>query len=136
MYGMFMFFKSIKVKLLNTTKKKACEELKPWIISTCNHFWWSCATCDGDEIIMKENQTTIVFYIQNKHCLTENTLYHQFSHSEVSKVDERCKSRLSPKSQDFEALQSIVFDKNNFGGYGASYTVLTPWCIGIVPFST
>ena len=39
------------------------------------------------------------------------SFYCQWSHSELSFVDEHSKNWLSPKSQAFEALQSNVFDK-------------------------
>ena len=32
---------------MNTAKKKACEDFKPWIKSMCNHFW--------NEILLKKN---------------------------------------------------------------------------------
>ena len=48
------FCKSIKIKLLNAAKKKTCEELKPWVKPICNYFWWSCATCEEDEILLKK----------------------------------------------------------------------------------
>ena len=110
-FDVWHFCKSIKVKLLNAAKEKACKELKTWIKSICNHFWWSCATCERDKTYLKEKRASIVFHIQNKHRWTRNSLYHQYSHSELSNVDERWKNLLSPKSQAFEALQSIVFDK-------------------------
>ena len=75
-FDVWHFCKSIKVKLLNAAKKKTCEELKPWIKSICNHFWWSCASCEGGEILLKEKWTSIVFQIQNKHWWTGNSLYH------------------------------------------------------------
>ena len=40
------FSKYIKTKLLKVSKKKACEKLRPWIKSICNHVWWSSATCE------------------------------------------------------------------------------------------
>ena len=110
-FDVWHFCKSIKVRLLNAAKKKACEELKPWIKSICNHFWWSCATCEGDEILLKEKWISIVFHIQNRHWWTGNSLYHQCSHSELFNVDERCKKWLSPKSQAFDALQSMSLIK-------------------------
>ena len=54
--------KSIKTKLLNTSKKKTCGELKPWIKSICNHFW-ACATCENDEALLKEKWASIIFHI-------------------------------------------------------------------------
>ena len=58
--------KSIRLKLRNAAKKKTCEELKPWIKLICNHFWWSHATCEEEEIVLKEKLASIFFHIQNK----------------------------------------------------------------------
>ena len=43
-FDVWHFCKSVKVKLLNAAKKKACEELKQWIKLICKHFWWSQGT--------------------------------------------------------------------------------------------
>ena len=102
-------------KILNAAKKKVCEEFIIWIKSICNHLWWSYATCEGNEILLTEKWTSIVFYIQKKHSWTGNSPYHQCSHSELSNVDERCKNLLSPKPQNFEGLQPIVFNKTSLG---------------------
>ena len=110
-FDVWHFSKSIKTKLLNASKKKTCEELKPWIKSICNHFWWACATCENNEALLKEKWTSIIFHIQNKHTWTGNTLYHQCSHGELSREDSFSKDWISPKSQAFQALQSIVFNK-------------------------
>ena len=48
------FSKSIKTNLLKVSKKKACEELRPWIKSICNQLWWSSATCEQNEMLLKE----------------------------------------------------------------------------------
>ena len=64
-----------------------CEELKPWIKSVCNHFWWACATCENDEALLKKKWTSIIFHIQNKLTWTSNTLYHQCGHAELSRED-------------------------------------------------
>ena len=76
-FGVWHFSKSIKTKSLNVSKKKTCEELKLWIKSICNHFWWACTTCENDEVLLKEKWTSVIFHIQNKHTWTGNTLYHQ-----------------------------------------------------------
>ena len=88
-------------------KKRA----KSYIKSICNHFWWACATGENDEALLKEKWTSIIFHIQNKHTWTGNTLYHQCSHGELSREDSFSKDWISPKSQAFQALQPIVFDK-------------------------
>ena len=92
-FDVWHFYKSIKVKLWMLLRRKH-EELKPWIKLTCNHFWWSCTTCEGEEILLKEKWTSIFFHIQRKHWWTGNSLYCQCSHSELSFVDECSKNWL------------------------------------------
>ena len=58
-FDVWHFCKSVKIKLLNAAKKKACEDFKLWIKSICNHFW--------NEILLKEKWKSIVFLIQSKH---------------------------------------------------------------------
>ena len=62
-------------------------------------------------MLLKEKWISIIFHVQNKHCWTGNFVYHCCTHPELSKESERSKVWLSPKSQAFEALQKIVFDK-------------------------
>ena len=67
-FDVWHFSKSIKTKLLNKClKEKRCEELKPWIKSICNHFWWAYATFENDGALLKEKWTNIIFHIQNRH---------------------------------------------------------------------
>ena len=110
-FDIWHFCKSILKKLLKASKKKSCASLAPWIKSICNHFWWACATCGGDENVLKEKWTSIIFHIQNKHLWTGNTVYHKCCHPDLSTEEERSKAWLSPKSDAFQALQKIVFDK-------------------------
>ena len=110
-FDVWHFSKSIKIKLLHASKRKRCEQLKPWIKSICNHLWWACATCNQDQDLLKEKWTSIVFHIQNKHQWTGNFLYHECSHEMLSKEVERKKAWLSPTSEAFQSLQAIVFDK-------------------------
>ena len=74
-FDVWHFCKLIKVKLLNSAKKKACEELKPWVKLICDLYWWFCTTFEGDDILLKQKWTSIVFHIQNRHWWTGN-LYH------------------------------------------------------------
>ena len=66
-FDVWHFSKSIKTKLLSALKKTTSEELKPWIKSICNYFWWACP-------LLKEKWTSIMFHIQNKLTWTGNTL--------------------------------------------------------------
>ena len=36
-------------------------------MSIGNHFWWSCATCEGDAQMLRERWINVLFHIQNKH---------------------------------------------------------------------
>ena len=40
--------KNIKKKLVKLAKKKCCRCLNQWIKAIANHFWWCCASCEGD----------------------------------------------------------------------------------------
>ena len=40
--------KNIKKKLVKLAKKKCCRSLNQWIKAIANHFWWCCASCEGD----------------------------------------------------------------------------------------
>ena len=57
--------KSIKTKLLKALKKKACEELRPWIKSICNQ----------NEMLLKEKWIRLLFHIQNKHYTGQDMLF-------------------------------------------------------------
>lgn len=110
-FDVWHFSKSIKTKLLNASKKKSSEELRPWIKSICNHLWWSCATCDQNEVLLKEKWISLLFHIQNKHQWTGHIFYHECCHADLSPEEERSKAWLSPESDSFLALQAIVLDK-------------------------
>ncbi|XP_057291350.1 uncharacterized protein LOC130613956 [Hydractinia symbiolongicarpus] len=64
-FDVWHFNKSIKTRLLDVSKKKACEDLRPWIKSICNHLWWSSATCEQNEMLLKEKWISVLFHIQN-----------------------------------------------------------------------
>ena len=102
--------KNLKKKLMRPAKKKVCNVLSKWIKSICNHFWWSCGTCEGNEQLLREKWVSILFHIQNKHEWTGNTLYHQCSHAPLCE-SQRKKIWLDPRSEAFIELQKIVLDK-------------------------
>ena len=102
-FDVWHFSKSVKTKLLNVAKKESCEKLKSWIKSIINHLWWSCATCNENEKLLKVIWVSVIF-IQNKH-RTGHELYHECSHPQL--IQER--EWLVPYSTAFTELQSIVF---------------------------
>ena len=101
----------MKQKLLKVSKKKSCQELTKWIKSISNHFWWACSTCGGDEMLLKEKWTSLVFHVQDRHEFHANELFMRCEHSELTKDERKRKSWLKPNSDSFIALQKIVFDK-------------------------
>ena len=103
--------KNIKKKLLAASKKKSCEDLHTWIKSISNHFWWSCATCNGDVVHLREKWTSVIFHVQNIHHFRENEKFVKCEHPRLRKSGEKRKVWLDPSSDSFAALQSIVFDK-------------------------
>ena len=55
--------KSLKKKLTKAAKLKANAELKPWIKSIDNHFWWCCLTCNGSLEALREKWLSILNHI-------------------------------------------------------------------------
>ena len=110
-FDVWHFSKSIKTKLLTASKSKSCKDLQPWIKSICNHLWWSCATCQQDEVLLREKWTSIIFHIQNKHEWTGNQVFHECNHPPLAQENQCSKAWLCPKSKSFEALQTHCFDK-------------------------
>ena len=58
-----------------------------------------------------EKWISLLIHIQNKHYWTEHALYHQRCHADLSTEEERSRAWLSPESDPFLALQTIVLDK-------------------------
>ena len=66
-FDIWHFGKSIKKALTNLSKKKGCEPLTHWIKAIINHFWWCCASCNGDAILLKEKWLSILYHIRGIH---------------------------------------------------------------------
>ena len=110
-FDVWHFVKNIKKKLLAASKKSSCKIIEKWIKSIGNHFWWSCATCNGDAELLREKWISELFHIQNKHTWTGNKKFRKCEHSRLTKKQIKAKEWLSPKSDAFEALQNIVLEK-------------------------
>ena len=61
--------------------------------------------------MVKEKWISLLFHFQNKHYWTGHALYHQYCHAHLSTEEEHSKAWLSPESESFLALQTIVLDK-------------------------
>ena len=101
--------RNLKKKLTQTGKKRSCFIINGWIKSICNHFWWCCGSCAGDEQLLREKWVSILFHIQNKHSWTGNMLFNKCCHPSIPQHRE--KAWLNPSSEAFVALQNILLDK-------------------------
>ena len=110
-YDVWHVAKSIFKKLLKKSKKAACKALEPWIPSIRNHFWWSCATCEGDVVMLREKWTSIVHHIKNKHKWDSGTKYTKCCHKRLKKSERKSKPWLIEGSEAFKAVQDVVFEK-------------------------
>ena len=111
-FDVWHFCKNIKTKLLAASKKKSCAPLLKWMKSICNHFWWACATCERDEVILREKWTSVLFHIQNKHEWTGCSKFQACVHPAISKQEAKSKEWIKPESDAFKALQTVVLNKS------------------------
>ena len=47
-------------RLHQVGKNKSCKNLQKWTKSISNHFWWACATCKGDEQLLREKWLSVL----------------------------------------------------------------------------
>ena len=62
-FNVWHFAKNIKKKLLAASKKSSCKIIAKWIKLIGNHFWWSCATCNGDVQLLRKKWISLLFHI-------------------------------------------------------------------------
>ena len=104
--------KNLKKKLTKVAKKKCCAELHCWIKSIINHFWWCCATCNGDVTVLREKWLSILNHIKNVHEWEGNEIFHECGHSELTLYQMKTKPWLKESSFAYAAVQRIAADKN------------------------
>ena len=76
--------KSIKKEIAKLGKKTDNQHLFECLKSIINHFWWCCASCNGDISELKEKWASILHHASNVHSWEGNTIHHQCSHSDLS----------------------------------------------------
>jgi hypothetical protein len=114
-FDIWHFCKNIKTKLVAASKKSSCTIIQKWIKSICNHLWWSCATCDGDEELLREKWISVLFHIQNKHKWSGSNKFWKCEHPRLTKKKTKTKEWIKPDSGPFKMLQSIVLNKTLLG---------------------
>ena len=101
----------MKKRLHKVGKNKSCENLQKWTISISNHFWWACATCKGDEELLREKWLSVLFHVQNIHKWRTGEQFKKCEHRRLTKKKVKSKGWLSADSEEFKVLQKIVTDK-------------------------
>ena len=106
--------KNLRKKLIKITNKKANTDLQPWITSIINHFWWSCATCDGSTSLLQEKWTSVLYHICDIHSWeieNSDVEYKKCAHSTLS-LREHCSYKwLERDGPAHSALKSVILDK-------------------------
>ena len=74
--------------------------LSKWVKPIGNHLWWTCATSEG----------MLSFYERNE--WTGHNKFTKRANQKLTKERIKAKEWISPKSDAFEALQSLVICKN------------------------
>lgn len=136
-------FGSIKKNLSNIAKKKECGELKLWIKSIVNHFWWCCASADGNVDMLREKWTSILNHIVDVHEWEGNKYFHNCEHG----VLEKKRTYLKFGSPAFVAVQDLVNSKRTLsdlhylikfchtGNLEVYYSVINKYCPKRIHFS-
>ena len=111
-FDIWNFVKNINKKLINGSQKASCKILSKWVKSIGNHLRWACITSECDVELLREKWISVLFHIQDKHEWTGHNKFTKCAHQKLTKKQINAKKWISPKSDAFEVLQSIVFCKN------------------------
>ena len=103
--------KNILKKLLKEAKRKSCRDLAAWIKSIVNHFWWCCASCNGNATEMKEKWLSILFHVCNIHRWKNSTIFKKCEHRRLTKKQQKEKVWLKKGSAAYNALVKVVTSK-------------------------
>lgn len=104
--------KNIKKKLSKLAKQKRNMDLNPWIKSIINHFWWACASCNGNATELKEKWTSILYHITDRHQWKGCHYFKKCAHKKLSQTERSCKPFLKLNSPSFLSLEKVVTDKS------------------------
>lgn len=109
-FDIWHFVKNLKKKLRAAAKKASCKIIEKWIKSIGNHLWWCCATCEGDEELLREKWISVIFHVQNKHRWTGYKKFKKCAHQRLTKKQQKAKEWIKPNTEAFTVLQSIILD--------------------------
>lgn len=104
--------KNILKKLVKEAKRKSCADLNGWIKSIINHFWWCCASCNGNSVELKEKWVSILCHVCNIHRWKSCTVFKKCLHAKLTKREQREKVWLKKNSPSYKALEKVVTNKS------------------------
>ncbi|XP_057308719.1 uncharacterized protein LOC130647027 [Hydractinia symbiolongicarpus] len=104
--------KNIKRKLVKCSKKTTAKDLLSWVKAVINHFWWCCASGNGNVVELREKWLSLLCHVKNKHKWESNKIYHKCEHSKLSKLEQRSKKWLMEGAPAYKALESVVRAKS------------------------
>ena len=103
--------KSIVKKLTKKSQTKGNGELKPWIKSIINHFWWCSRSCNGDADLLREMWMSVLHHVTNVHEWMDCKVFKKCAHPLLTPDQVHKKKWLSPTSTAYIALEEVVLEK-------------------------
>ena len=94
------------------SKNHDCTGRSAWIGSIINHFWWCCAICKGNPILLKEKWVSVLYHIVNKHAWKNATIYQLCHQAKLTKCDRMERVWLIECSPAHVALEDIIKSKD------------------------
>ena len=102
--------KKHKEKFEKLCKKKAFQELQPWVKAIINHFWWSCSNCGECGEITRYVDKSFIPYPQHTRVVRLDFNVHIMCSCTTNCPRNNGKKWISGTSPAYAALQSIVLD--------------------------
>ena len=124
--------KGIKKKLFKAAKKKANSDLIPWICSIVNHFWWCCATCEEDHMLLWEKWVRILYHVCDVHEWEGGEISKKFPHNTLPLVERVSKNWLQVDSAPYLVLKQIVLYEKMINEL-VYFVKFKQWRLGMLP---
>ena len=119
-FDVWHFGKSIKKSLTKAAKRKECADLGLWIKAIVNHLWWCCASCEGNEHILREKWLSMLYHVQGIHTWQGNDFFHECEHGAL----ENQRKWLKLNSPSYQAIKTVLENKSTL----ADMKYLTNFC--------
>ena len=110
-YDIWHRAENLRKKIEKVAKKKAFQELQPWIRAIISHFWWCCSNCGGDVNRLRDIWTSLQYHIRNIHQWPDaSSSYNSCAHRPLTIRETVAKRWLTGSSAAYTALQNIILD--------------------------